>query len=69
LFFPGEPPRPCAGHTATLIDDRMLVIGGKDENSESKDMFYLDLQTFQWTQLQVTPLFFPLLCSFFFYYY
>ncbi|RUS79377.1 hypothetical protein EGW08_012868 [Elysia chlorotica] len=49
----GEKPRPRSGHSATLINDILVVFGGWDFPYCYNDLFLLDLTTVEWSEPKV----------------
>ncbi len=46
-------PCPRAGHSASIIGDQLIVIGGKDEeNQKLMDVWSYDFTMYQWTELR-----------------
>ena len=46
-------PEPRYGHTATLIDNRMFIFGGRGKDEQIfKDIWFLDLDTWTWKAVQ-----------------
>ncbi|KAL1521681.1 hypothetical protein AB1Y20_021336 [Prymnesium parvum] len=47
-----SPPQTRAGHTATLIADRLIVIGGESAGSCTNEVFALHTESLSWHELQ-----------------
>lgn len=50
----GEKPIPRSGHSATLINDQMVVFGGWDAPISYSDLHILDMSIVEWTEPKVT---------------
>jgi len=48
----GEIPAGRLGHTANLVNNKMYVFGGYDGESLRNELFVLDLETCQWTEVK-----------------
>lgn len=55
----GPTPSPRGGHSAILLEDKMLIIGGNDKTTEYKDMYFLDLDTLTWIRIDNKKLSIP----------
>ncbi|KAK3778992.1 hypothetical protein RRG08_034250 [Elysia crispata] len=49
----GEKPRPRSGHSATLINDMLVIFGGWDFPYCYNDLFVLDLTTVEWSEPKI----------------
>lgn len=47
----GTMPSARCGHSATVINGKMFVFGGKDERGCNNDLYVLDLVRFHWVRL------------------
>jgi N-acetylneuraminic acid mutarotase len=49
-----DQPNPRAGHSCVLINDSMIIFGGKDEdNNKLNDVWEFDLASYQWNELKI----------------
>lgn len=51
--FTGAPPPNRTGHSATLVDNKLIIFGGMDSTQEYNDLHYLDLDTMTWYQVDI----------------
>lgn len=49
--YSGRCPSARAAHSGALLGDKYYVFGGRDMRQRLNDLYVLDLQTFQWTQI------------------
>ncbi|KXJ22321.1 Acyl-CoA-binding domain-containing protein 4 [Exaiptasia diaphana] len=54
LFFSSLKPLPRSGHTACLVDDRLVMFGGWDAPTCFNDLFFFDLTIMEYTQPSTT---------------
>ena len=54
LFFVGYSPPPIAGHSASVIGDRMIVFGGSHgQGSRTNEVWVLDLIELTWSRRDI----------------
>lgn len=54
-------PSPRSGHSACIYENAMYVFGGKDDdNNKLNDLWRLDLNTYQWTEIKPVDNYKPL---------
>ncbi|PRP87047.1 hypothetical protein PROFUN_04783 [Planoprotostelium fungivorum] len=52
----GTPPSARAGHTMTLVDNKIYLFGGGDERSYMNDLYIFDIDQLEWQQAYVKGL-------------
>eukprot|EP01121_Diplochlamys_sp_Union-15-3_P022534 TRINITY_DN9626_c0_g1_i1.p1 TRINITY_DN9626_c0_g1~~TRINITY_DN9626_c0_g1_i1.p1 ORF type:complete len:537 (+),score=87.91 TRINITY_DN9626_c0_g1_i1:197-1612(+) len=46
----GQAPRPRAGHTTTMVGNKLFILGGGDGENYLNDLYILDTETMAWSQ-------------------
>ncbi|XP_043553300.1 kelch domain-containing protein 2-like isoform X2 [Chiloscyllium plagiosum] len=51
----GKPPSPRAAHACATIGNRGYVFGGRYQDARTNDLYYLDLDTWEWNEVVQSP--------------
>lgn len=51
-MFEGTPPSPRYCHTATVVGNKMYIVGGKGKNQVYSDIYSLDLDMMRWERIE-----------------
>ncbi|KAI8971129.1 hypothetical protein BDB01DRAFT_730974 [Pilobolus umbonatus] len=53
-YFENQGPAPRAGHIGKIYNNRLYIFGGNSQNTLCNDMWYLDLNTYNWYHIETT---------------